>query len=63
MFNSTFQYNFFQINSLKNNFFGIIQAKMENIKKSLFRRDLNDILFSTLRTVVKDWSIFSDFKD
>ena len=36
---------------------------MADIKKSIFMKNLNDILFLNLRTDVKYWSIFSDFKD
>ena len=36
---------------------------MTDIKKSIFMKDLNDILLSNLRTDVKDWYILSDLKD
>ena len=42
--------------------FCLNKAKFNDIKKSLFMKDLNDILFSNLRTDVKDWSIFFTLK-
>ena len=59
-----FGYNVFQIIFFRKlRSFGLNEAKIADIKKSLFMKDLNDILFSNLRTDVEDWSILSNMKD
>ena len=63
MVNLNFGYYIFQDFFLNLSSFDLNEAKMADIRKRLFMKDLNDILFSNLRTDVNDWYIFSNFED